>query len=88
MAITLLVLNISVPEPGHYTGTLAHQLAIKWPSYAAYATSFLTIGIIWINHHVMIGRLREADHVILILNLVLLLTVGVLPFTTTCWPRT
>jgi uncharacterized membrane protein len=82
VAITLLVLNISVPEPGHYTGTLAHQLAIKWPSYAAYATSFITIGIIWINHHVMIGRLREADHVILILNLVLLLTVGVLPFTT------
>jgi uncharacterized membrane protein len=42
----------------------------------------LTIGIIWVNHHAMIGRLREADHSILMLNLVLLLTIGVIPFAT------
>ena len=79
VAITLLVLNLLVPKhPAH----LAHDLAKNWPSYAAYATSFMTIGIIWINHHVMIGRLREADHPILILNLILLLTIGVLPFAT------
>ena len=51
-------------------------------SYAAYATSFLTIGIIWVNHHVMIGRLREADHAILFLNLLLLMSIAVLPFAT------
>ncbi len=44
--------------------------------------SFATIGIIWINHHVMIARLREADHTILILNLLLLMSIGILPFTT------
>jgi uncharacterized membrane protein len=83
VAITLLVLNITVPEPqslDHHT--LAHALVSRWPIYAAYVTSFITVGIIWINHHVMIGRLREADHTILILNLLLLLTIGVLPFTT------
>jgi uncharacterized membrane protein len=80
VAITLLVLNIKVPLPS--THTLAHDLAQQWPEYAAYATSFMTIGIIWINHHVMIGRLREADHPILIMNLVLLLTIGILPFAT------
>ena len=42
----------------------------------------MTIGIIWINHHAMISRLREADHAILILNLLLLMTIGVLPFAT------
>ena len=42
----------------------------------------MTIGIIWINHHVMVGRLREADRTILGLNLLLLLTIGVLPFAT------
>jgi uncharacterized membrane protein len=42
----------------------------------------MTIGIIWINHHAMISRLREADHSILILNLVLLMTIGILPFAT------
>ncbi len=80
VAITLLVLNIKVPLAS--AQGLAHDLGHEWPSYAAYATSFITIGIIWINHHVMIGRLREADHPILILNLVLLLTIGLLPFAT------
>jgi uncharacterized membrane protein len=79
VAITLLVLNIMVPKQSR---DLAHDLGHQWPSYVAYATSFMTIGIIWINHHVMIGRLRRTDHSILILNLLLLLTIGVLPFAT------
>jgi uncharacterized membrane protein len=81
VAITLLVLNLVVPDPGK-TDNLARALGQRWPGYAAYAISFLTIGIIWINHHAMIGRLREADHTILLLNLFLLLTIGLLPFAT------
>ncbi len=81
VAITLLVLNIAVPDPRHTTH-LGHALGRQWPAYAAYATSFITIGIIWINHHVMVGRLARADHSILILNLILLLTIGVIPFGT------
>jgi uncharacterized membrane protein len=45
-------------------------------------TSFITIGIIWINHHAMLSRLRKADHKILVLNLLLLLSIAVLPFAT------
>ena len=81
VAITFLVLNLKVPDPAS-TANLGHALARNWQDYAAYATSFLTIGIIWINHHAMIGRLRQPDHAILILNLLLLLWIGVLPFTT------
>jgi TMEM175 potassium channel family protein len=81
VAITLLVLNIAVPPPAT-THHLGHALANQWPIYAAYVTSFITIGIIWINHHVMIGRLARPDHSILMLNLVLLLTVAVIPFGT------
>jgi uncharacterized membrane protein len=79
VAITLLVLNIAVPVHPHH---LADDLARQWPAYVAYAISFVTIGIIWINHHVMISRLREADRLILIFNLLLLLTIGLLPFAT------
>jgi uncharacterized membrane protein len=87
VAITLLVLYIQVPDVNPHAGpgqchTLACALAGQWPSYAAYVTSFLTIGIIWVNHHVMISRLREADRTILFLNLLLLLSIGVLPFAT------
>ena len=81
VAITLLVLNIGVP--GNDTGhSLVYELGHQWPQYVAYVISFLTIGIIWINHHAMISRLREADHTILILNLLLLMTIGILPFAT------
>jgi uncharacterized membrane protein len=81
VAVTLLVLNIEVPSPGS-GHSLGHELAHQWPTYAAYVTSFITIGIIWINHHAMISRLGRADHPILILNLLLLLSIGVLPFGT------
>jgi uncharacterized membrane protein len=81
VAITLLVLGITVPVPAT-TRHLGHALGARWPEYAAYVTSFVTIGIIWINHHMVIGRLARADHSILILNLVLLLTIGVIPFGT------
>jgi uncharacterized membrane protein len=81
VAITLLVLNIDLP---HLTAgqSLASGLISQWPAYAAYAVSFLTIGIIWVNHHVMIGRLRETDRTILFLNLLLLMSIAVLPFAT------
>jgi uncharacterized membrane protein len=83
VAITLLVLDI-VPPTLELTAKhgLLYELGQNWPHYIAYVISFLTIGIIWINHHAMITRLREIDHSILILNLVLLMTIGILPFAT------
>jgi uncharacterized membrane protein len=80
VAITLLALDLRVPDPAAHGG-LAHALAAQWPNYAAYLVTFLTIGIIWINHHAMLRRLVSVDHTILVLNLLLLLTVVILPFT-------
>ena len=83
VAITLLVLGITVPSPNaHPHHSLLYELGKNWPDYAAYAVSFVTIGIIWINHHAMINRLRDADYAILILNLLLLMSIGILPFAT------
>jgi uncharacterized membrane protein len=81
IAITLLVLEIHVPETGG-PDSLGHQLADQWPSYAAYVVSFVTIGIIWVNHHAMVSRIRKTNHTVLILNLFLLMSIAILPFTT------
>jgi len=81
VAITLLVLNIELPPLKEHQ-SLASGLIGQWQVYAAYVVSFLTIGIIWINHHVMIARLRETDRTILFLNLLLLMSIAVLPFAT------
>lgn len=81
VAITLLALDLHVPSTTA-EGSLAHRLGVQWPSYVAYIVSFLTIGIIWINHHAMLRRLVRVDHAILVLNLLLLMTICVLPFST------
>lgn len=81
VAITLLVLDLRVPEPVAGV-SLGHQLARLWPSYLAYVISFLAIGIMWINHHSMLRRLASVDHSILLRNLILLMCIVALPFTT------
>jgi Predicted integral membrane protein len=78
IAITLLVLEIHVPAGDH----LWHKLGDLWPSYAGYVVSFLTIGIIWVNHHSTFSRITTVDRPLLFLNLLLLLTVAFLPFPT------
>ena len=78
IAATLLVLEFSVTS----TENLGHQLLHLWPSYLAYVTSFLTIGIIWMNHHHTVSLLGRIDRTMLFVNNVLLLTVAFLPFPT------
>ena len=81
VAITLLVLDLHVPNPAA-PGSLARHLVEQWPNFAAYLVSFLTIGVIWTNHHALLGRLASADYSVLALNVVLLMTIVALPFTT------
>jgi uncharacterized membrane protein len=80
IAITLLVLEIKVPEGAGED--LPHQLAQQWPSYLSYVVSFAVIGIIWMNHHAVIDHLREADRPLMGLNLFLLLWIGLIPWPT------
>jgi uncharacterized membrane protein len=80
VAITLLALNIAVRGPGH--GSLSGQLARQWPAFLAYLVSFFTIGIIWVNHHVLVRTITAVDRTLLFLNLVLLLFVVLIPFAT------
>ena len=80
VAITLLALNLAVKGPGH--GTLAHQLADQWAAYLAYLISFFTIGVIWVNHHMLLSNIVVVTRMLLFLNLVLLLFVVLIPVAT------
>ncbi len=80
IAITLLVIELHVPQGAG--GHLADELIAQWPSYTAYITTFLTIGIMWVNHHVIITTVRRVDHTLLFVNLLLLFGIATLPFTT------
>jgi TMEM175 potassium channel family protein len=80
VAITLLALDLAVPEPGRVK--LVRQLTDHWPSFAAYVVSFLTIGIIWVNHHTLFKNIARIDRPLLFLNLLLLFFVITIPFAT------
>jgi uncharacterized membrane protein len=80
IAITLLILDVSVPESDFHD--LWRGIAHQWPAYLGYATSFVTIGGIWLAHHGMFRRLRYANNQVARINLVLLMAVGFLPFPT------
>jgi uncharacterized membrane protein len=80
VAITLLALNLTVAGPGH--GHLLDQLHNHWPAFAGYLVSFLTIGIIWVNHHALVRQITAVDRTLLFVNLVLLLFVVLIPFGT------
>jgi TMEM175 potassium channel family protein len=78
IAATLLVLDVR-ETPG---GDLTHGLLHAWPSYLAYAISFLTIGIMWINHHAVFRQIGRVDRTFLALNVLFLMVIAFLPFPT------
>jgi len=80
IAITLLILEVNVPETAF--DNLWRGIFDQWPSYLAYATSFITIGGIWLAHHGLFRRLQFANRRLMLINLGLLMTVSFLPFPT------
>ena len=77
IAVTLLVLNIRPPDD---TAHLLHGLLALWPSYMSYVITFMLVGNVWANHHVMFDHIRHADRMVLFLNCVLLMDIALLPF--------
>lgn len=81
IAATLLILNVDgqVSEDVH---DLGGRLLHIWPSYLAYAASFVTIGIMWVNHHTIMAQVERADRRFLVANIGLLMCIAFFPFTT------
>lgn len=80
IAITLLILDVRIePEPGQALAEAARHSG--W-QIAAYAASFLQIGIMWANHHALFRLVARVDQQLLLANLVLLGFVAFLPLPT------
>jgi len=90
IAVTLLVLDFKVPKPADFpagpgplgTHGLLGALLAQWPTLLAYLTSFLTILVMWVNHHLLFGLIRRTDHLFLYLNGLLLLFITFVPYPT------
>jgi uncharacterized membrane protein len=81
VAITLLIFQIRIP-PHEPPGGLLAALFNLWPSYLAFLASFMTIGVIWLNHHRLFSLILKDHDGLIVLNLMLLLVITWLPFPT------
>jgi uncharacterized membrane protein len=82
IAATLLILNVQASG-----SPLGPELGRIWPSYAAYAVSFVTIGIIWVNHHTVMAQIAKVDRVFLMLHVLFLMLIAFIPFPTALLAR-
>ncbi|WP_132142556.1 TMEM175 family protein [Luteibacter rhizovicinus] len=83
IAITLLIIEIHVPHPEVSTDkewliTLANLI----PNFAGFILSFIVVGAMWVAHHRVFGMLRRLDPTLVWPNLVLLMAVAFMPFST------
>ncbi len=84
IAITLLVLEIRVPTPeaAAHAGGLPRALVALWPSFLGYLIGFVTLGIMWANHHAIFQYVRRSDRYFLLINVMFLMLIAFLPFAT------
>lgn len=86
VAITLLVLNIVPTVDAARTlktdAGLENWVVGQLPAAFAFLTSFLTIGVMWLNHHRLFKHIERTDTWLLVLNLLLLLLIVFVPVPT------
>jgi len=84
IAITLLVLDINLPEGvgAMNDAALGGALIAIWPKYLGYLISFLVIGNYWLIHTAKFRELKAVNHRFIVLNILFLLVVGFIPFAT------
>jgi uncharacterized membrane protein len=84
IAMTLMIFNIKVPDLAGDapSDALVSELFSLWPQFVVYAISFVMLGVYWVGHHNQYHYIRRVDRVLLWINIVFLLCVGLIPFST------
>jgi uncharacterized membrane protein len=81
IAMTLLVLSLNLPEntgQENFHDLLSGQVHV----FFAYVLSFLLLAVFWIIHHYQFKRIKRTDRVLLWINIVILMFVALMPFST------
>jgi TMEM175 potassium channel family protein len=82
IAITLLILEVGKPDPKVDAERLIHELIGLWPQFVAYTVSFVTILIMWVNHHALFRLIRRTDRLFMVLNGLLLMMITFINYPT------
>jgi uncharacterized membrane protein len=85
IAITLLIIEIKVPEEVHHAQSgreIWHALGGIVLKFTGFVSSFMLIGIYWMVHHRLFRYVVHYNNRLIWMNLLLLMFIVCLPFTT------
>jgi len=83
IAITLLAIDIRLPEAAHQSsGNLAPWIGALWPKIIGFLVSFWVIALYWLAHNRCFRFIRGFDRRLVYLNFLFLMFVAFLPFPT------
>ncbi len=84
IVMTLLVLELSVPVivESSVHAELGKRLLDMWPKFLTYVVTFLMLGLQWFHHHRQFSKIKQADSILVWINIIYLLFVAILPFST------
>jgi TMEM175 potassium channel family protein len=85
IAMTLLVFGITIPivPQGSPAALLQQKVLQLWPKFLTYGISFIMLGIYWVGHHNQFHYITRTDRTLLWINLLFLMSIGLIPFSTT-----
>ena len=80
IVITLLVLELRLPDVEGPAVPLTERLIMIWPSYASYLVSFLFLGLWWLNHSDLLDKVKLMDGPLIWMNFLYLMLTSLIPF--------
>ena len=82
IAMTLMVLNLALPEAGKGLTELHSLLFGQLDKFFCYALSFVLLAVFWISHHQQFHFIKRTDGKHLWINIFFLMFVALIPFST------
>ena len=80
IALTLLVLELKLPDPPPANLSLAEILATDWHPFLGWIISFVVLARLWLIQHDTAATLVKASSHTLVINMVFLGTISLIPF--------
>ena len=80
--ITIMVLELKLPEAAAGGEVWSGFVAPLAPKLAVYALSFCIVGALWINHHQLLALVRRVTPQLMWMNLLLLFFISLIPLAT------
>ncbi|QJD97138.1 DUF1211 domain-containing protein [Mucilaginibacter robiniae] len=81
IAITLLILNVKIPQANYVSGQQLYKVLHQAiPKLLTFAFTFLVIGVFWIAHHRIFAFAKVTDSILMWINIVYLMFIALIPY--------